>query len=876
MNVLNRVTWNNLKKNKTRTIVTIIGVILSAAMITAVTTFVSTMQDYMLRSVIAQDGEWHVRFNGLSPQDLSVIEAEERVKTYSYLYGLGYAALADSQNPDKPYLYIQAGSAESFDMRAVHLVEGRLPQNENELVLPEHLRTNGGVTYAVGDTLTLEIGDRLDEEGTQLGQYHSVSYSDSKETLQLRETRAYTVVGICERPGYEPYSAPGYTALTLSGDTPPADATLDLVLTVRNPRQAVEVSRTLAGRLPEGVETKVSDLLDLMGYGDNNAFNRVLYSMAAILIALIMVGSISLIYNAFAISVSERSKLFGMLSSVGASSRQIRNSVFFEAGVISLIGLPLGILSGVAGIGVTLALLDGVITSTFLSGPNAVDFRMAVYPAALAAAAVVGFVTILISAWIPARRASRMSAIDAMRQTKDVQIKARAVRTPKLMRRLFGMESDLALKNFRRNRRRYRATVFSLFISVVLFISSSAFTQNMKAGTTTMYGDYNYDISYLATVKDPGDKKMQQLIAAVKGLENVKEYAFYQSMTGPFSVSPDLVNPTLFKGDFHLSFTQDGNVSLAYNAFAMNGEAFDRYARSLGLDPADYRDPANPKAILLDTSRLPDDTGTYHLRRILTGNPGTLSLEGHAADEDGNTLLDEDGNVVMIRTSIAIGAVAEEPPLGIEKYIPAANSCHLIMSEEAFTAFANFSDNNRSGVSFFFNTDDAEQLDIDLTDAIRSAGLTGSVYNLQSMMQMNRNLLLIVDVFSYGFIVLISLISVANVFNTISTNVSLRRREFAMLKSVGMTPGGFNRMINFECLFYGLKALLFGLPVSAGVCWLISKAVGQGVALGFQIPWNAFIIAVAAVFLVVFVTMMYAMSKVRRENIVDALKNENL
>ena len=144
------------------------------------------------------------------------------------------------------------------------------------------------------------------------------------------------------------------------------------------------------------------------------------------------------------------------------------------------------------------------------------------------------------------------------------------------------------------------------------------------------------------------------------------------------------------------------------------------------------------------------------------------------------------------------------------------------------------------------------------------------------MMQMNRNLLLIVDVFSYGFIVLISLISVANVFNTISTNVSLRRREFAMLKSVGMTPGGFNRMINFECLFYGLKALLFGLPVSAGVCWLISKAVGQGVALGFQIPWNAFIIAVAAVFLVVFVTMMYAMSKVRRENIVDALKNENL
>ena len=199
------------------------------------------------------------------------------------------------------------------------------------------------------------------------------------------------------------------------------------------------------------------------------------------------------------------------------------------------------------------------------------------------------------------------------------------------------------------------------------------------------------------------------------------------------------------------------------------------------------------------------------------------------------------------------------------------------MSEEAYAAaFSGFSDSSRSGISFFFNTDNAEKLDVNLTAAIKAAGLTGSVYNVQSMMQTNRNLLLIVDVFSYGFIILISLISVANVFNTISTNVSLRRREFAMLKSVGMTPGGFNRMINFECLFYGLKALLFGLPVSVFVCWLISEAVGQGVALGFQVPWSAFIIAIAAVFLVVFVTMMYAMSKVRRENIVDALKNENL
>ena len=876
MNVLNRVTWNTLKKNRTRTIVTIIGVILSAAMITAVTTFVSTMQDYMIRSVISQDGEWHLRFSGLQAAQLPLIRDNGETKAYAYQYPVGYAALAESQNRDKPYLYIQAGDAASFDMRAIRLTQGRLPQNENELVLPEHLSTNGGVNYALGDTLTLEIGDRVDEEGAVLGQFHSLGYTDGKETLRPKETRTYTVVGICQRPNYEPYSAPGYTALTLSAGEPPAGTLLDLVMTVKHPSQAIKTGEAIGAQLSGEAQCQSSDLLDYMGYGDNNALNSVLYSMAAILIALIMVGSISLIYNAFAISVSERSKLFGMLSSVGASSRQIRNSVFFEAGIISLLGIPLGILSGVAGIGVTLALLGEVINSTFLNGPAAVDFHLTVYPAAIIAAAAVAFVTILISAWLPARRASRMSAIDAMRQTKDVQIKARAMRTPRFLRKLFGMESDLALKNFRRNRRRYRATVFSLFISVVLFISSSAFTQNMKAGTSTMYGDYNYDMSYLAPVTDPAEERMQQLIAAVKGLENVEEYAFYQSLTGPSSVSPDIINPELLGDDFHPLFNEDGTLHLAYNAFAMNGEAFDRYARSLGLDPADYRDPANPKAILLDTTRIPDSTGTYHLRHLFSGDPGTLNLAGPAAGEDGKTLLDEEDKVVESWTAVTIGAVAEEPPLGLERYIPSSNSFHLVMSEEAYVAFSGFGHTCRSGISFFFNTDNAEKLDVNLTAAIKAAGLTGSVYNIQSMMQTNRNLLLIVDVFSYGFIILISLISVANVFNTISTNVSLRRREFAMLKSVGMTPGGFNRMINFECLFYGLKALLFGLPVSVFVCWLISEAVGQGVALGFQLPWSAFIIAIAAVFLVVFVTMMYAMSKVRRENIVDALKNENL
>ena len=142
--------------------------------------------------------------------------------------------------------------------------------------------------------------------------------------------------------------------------------------------------------------------------------------------------------------------------------------------------------------------------------------------------------------------------------------------------------------------------------------------------------------------------------------------------------------------------------------------------------------------------------------------------------------------------------------------------------------------------------------------------------------EVNESLLIIIQVFAYGFVILISLISVANVFNTISTNISLRRREFAMLKSVGMTQKGFNKMMNLECLLYGAKALAFGLPVSFGVTYLIYLAITQGYSTEFYLPLKAIAIAIISVFLVVFVTMMYAMRKIKKDNPIDALKNENL
>jgi len=164
-----------------------------------------------------------------------------------------------------------------------------------------------------------------------------------------------------------------------------------------------------------------------------------------------------------------------------------------------------------------------------------------------------------------------------------------------------------------------------------------------------------------------------------------------------------------------------------------------------------------------------------------------------------------------------------------------------------------------------------------LKDIVVENGLSKHyLYDYAEGAEESRTLIMIINVFAYGFIVLISLIAAANVFNTVSTNISLRRREFAMLKSVGMSHKEMNRMMNFECILYGSCSLLYGLPVSVLITWLIYKVISEGFTTEFYLPWGAIAIAVLSVFLVVFATMMYSMRKIQADNPIDALKNENL
>ena len=331
----------------------------------------------------------------------------------------------------------------------------------------------------------------------------------SGERLKNTEPRTYTVVGIYERPTFEDYSAPGYTALT-AADTKSADqAPIHCYFKLHKPAGVYDFMKEM-GYTQEYRYAYNTKVLLYSGTAPFDSFLTAFYSLAAIIIALIVFGSVSLIYNAFSISVSERTRQFGLLSSVGATRKQLLRMVLFEALAVSIVGIPLGILVGIGGIGITLLLIGDKFFSIVRV---AIPMRLCVSWQAVVIAAVIALVTVLISAWIPSKRATRVSAVEAIRQSMDIKVSGRPVRTSKLAYKLFGLPGVLAGKHYKRNRKKYRTTVVSLFMSIVLFVSAAAFTDYMMESAEGGLASDQFDLIYAAESDASADALLELLFS---------------------------------------------------------------------------------------------------------------------------------------------------------------------------------------------------------------------------------------------------------------------------------------------------------------------------------------------------------------------------
>ncbi len=868
MNVMGRFTLRSMRANRKWTVVTLIGIIISTAMLSAVSTFCASFMELMRNESIADNGNWHAMVSDVPMRDVPVFEDAGFVEEISLSRDVGYARLEDSKNENKPYLFIRQFGESSGQSFPTELTRGRMPQNDGELVLAQHLETNGGVKYEVGDTVTLEIGKRMSPDGYSLGQstsYQGEPSADSEgETLLPEQTRAYTVVGIIKRPNFEPTWAPGYTAISFldTGTVEPDDkVTVTLLAGKLNHGFFKDVEALAGGVGLDNTHIRFNtELLRYSGIFANDSAQNMIYGFAAVFIVIIIIASVSLIYNAFAISVSERVSQLGMLASVGATKRQKRRSVYLEGFLLGIVGIPIGILVGIAGIGVTLSVIRPMMESfTNLSYSGGLSLHVS--PLSVAAASVLAALTILVSVWIPARRASKIMPIDAIRQSKEIKLTRKAVKTSRLTRVLFGFEGEIALKNLKRSRKKYRATVLSLIISLVLFLTVSYYAEEMTRASGAVETGYNFDLAVSYTnVPHAEAMEANNKIAA---LEGVTEMAAREKTDGIF-----LTENAQLSALVRRLYAPDGEAySLGATLSCLDDVSFDRYASSLGADPQEYHDPDHPKMILVNYGQAYFD-GKRAAGELLSIKPGdVLRFSRNTGSESAG-----EKSVTM-----EAGLLTDQRPMGV--LVSPLDSISAVVSREVFDSLPDNlksldSNGNPSFQQLFLTCENAGALETKIQELTQSVSGRTYVFNVAAQARSERNLMLVLGIFIYGFIILISLICIANIFNTVATNVALRRREFAMLRSVGMTPKSFNRMIRFESVFYGLKALLYGLPISVAVSLLLYNIQSDVFEFGLSLPWASYGVAIVLIFVIVGATMLYSSAKIKKENIIDALKAE--
>ncbi len=931
MNIINRYTLQTLKKNKLRTLVTIIGITLSAAMFTGVTSIVFSLQDFMVRLEIGDEGAWEGRLNNLSEKEAKKFCKSEDVTGATVVDTVGYARMVDSLNESKPYLCINSIEKNFTEFSPLRLVEGRMAEKSDELVLSKHLEDNGGIAYHVGDTVTLEVGKRK-IDGQATGQ--ATPYMGDDERLEETQSKTYHIVGICERPPLEMHSASGYTAFTVgAGDA----YCSDVLFTSEHPKEIVKQMRHFLikklGRNKDSISGEVdyithSGLLQYRGQSPNGNFMQMFYTFGVILILIIMVASVTLIYNAFSISVSERTKQFGLLKSIGATRKQIRHSVYFEGLCLCGISIPIGVVGGLGGIGITLYFVDRLM-GKFMNKVDDVHLHLTVMPIAIVIAVVVAVVTVLISSMIPAAKAVRMTAIDALRESRDVRIRSKNVHTGKWVYYLFGFEGMLASKNFKRNRRKYRLTVFSLTISIILFIVTSCFNGYMSESVNIMQQASTTDIRLTAGKEAMMGVSAEDARKAMERVQDVDEAAYANSVNYAYLL---VDREDLDEEYYQFNRGQEGTYIAAHkksdkvlvNAALsfVDDTSYEKYLKENHFDVSRYMDGEHLCPIIWDEVQGLDSGNSIVKGRVLKKNRMPKKLycinqvkgyefiedyekmdgekltfsfmkseeenggKGKKDSEEGEERIFSGGEAVtkLVFDDVQKMEVASRKiPLGIGSVSPWFNGVTMVLPESAMKQMAGAARKIEfwDYTEFNFRAANYKKAYTNLSEYLKNNSgfkkeVVSQLYSERETAEANRALLLVLDIFVYGFISLIALIVMANIFNTISTNIQLRRKEFAMLKSVGMPKKGFDRMMNYECLLYGVKSLLYGLPLSFLLCYLMSKSMEVGWNAAFAIPWNNVAIVVVGVFVMVFGSMVYSMRRIKRDNPIEALRNDNL
>ncbi len=949
MNLMKTLTLKNLKLNRKRTIVTIVGIILATALLSALVTLVSSFQYSMIEYQKQKGGDFHVKFSNVKMSELSEFKNNRNIESTFETMGMGFAKLDGCKNEDKPYAYVMATDEAGFEKGCFNLIEGRMAKNEDEIVIPRHLKTKGRIDIKVGDEITLDIGKRYDSN-TESVIWENIAYEHEAETLTDTVTKRYKVVGIMERPGYgmEDYSAAGYTFVTYSdelaaidngtkSEVNEADTTLtvysrytqkalrnkdavtadiigvDEKLFEKSNNSSVEMSAEESDRFLKEMENAKYDIYInrfLISYEcvfPIDGTFKALFTVAAVVALIIILTSVYCIKNSFNISITEKIRQYGMLASVGATRRQIKSSVKTEAAMLGVVGIPVGTMSGI----LASFILVKVVNALSAGWLNfALSFHTSL--PALILAVILSIATIYFSATGSARRAAKVTPLEAIRNTKEIKIKSAKLKTPAIIGRIWGIGGVISYKNIKRNKKKYRTTVTSIVICSVTFIVISYFMSMAFSVVGMSYASVDYNIGInMSCKKDLDIEKLSELLS---GIEGAKDYL----VGAGYYFDVDKPEYTKEYGEYCGQLYDDReDVSQEFFITVLNDKSYDKYASDAGVKNADTGailvnkctfDVYNEKSSKYvkeemelykykagDTIRCgynvyddasSDDNAAEGDTESSTDDNNAVEGDTESGTEDNSGYVDEEtiNNGVRKTVDVTIAGVTDKVPTGYKGY---GNTTLLFMNQKGFESlWADGKSGNElkpghASYSAYVVAENADEyqdtFEKETEGNTEYSQISFYVSNLDKEMRDEKSLFTLLGVFAYGLIVVIALIGITNIINTLSTGMELRSREFATLRSIGMTDKQFAGMVRLESVFISVKALVIGVPLGILISYLLCVMMNRmDDAIIYEPPYKAIILCIVVVIMLIYAIMKLSMTKLRHNNIIETIKNENL
>ncbi|WP_368200699.1 ABC transporter permease [Agathobacter rectalis] len=950
MNLMKTLTLKNLKLNRKRTIVTIIGIILATALLSALVTLVSSFQYSMIEYQKQKDGDFHVKFSNVKMSELSEFKNNRNIESTFETMGMGFAKLDGCKNEDKPYAYVMATDEAGFERGCFNLIEGRMAKNEDEIVIPRHLKTNGRIDIKVGDEITLDVGKRYDSN-TESVISENCAYEHEAETLTDTETKRYKVVGIMERPGYgmEDYSAAGYTFVTYSDELAAIDngtksgaSEADTTLTVysrytqkalRNKdavtadiigvdeklfekanNSSVEMSAEESDRFLKEMENAKYDIY-MNGYlisyecvfPIDGSF-KALFTVAAVVALIIILTSVYCIKNSFNISITEKIRQYGMLASVGATRRQIKSSVKTEAAMLGVVGIPVGTMSGILA-SLILVKVVNVLSAGWLN--VALNFHTSL--PALILAVILSIATIYFSATGSARRAAKVTPLEAIRNTKEIKIKSSKLKTPAIIGRIWGIGGVISYKNIKRNNKKYRTTVTSIVICSVTFIVISYFMSMAFSIVGMSYASADYNIGINMSYKKDIHIDIEKLSKLVSGIEGVDDYL----VGAGYDFDVDKPEYTKEYGEYcRQVYDNSEDVSQMFLITVLDDKSYDKYASDAGIKNA----AAGAILVNKGTFDVYNENSSKYVKKEMelykykagdtiecgynvyddassdynaaegdtessTDDNNAVEGDTESGTEDNSGYVDEEtiNNGVRKTLDVTIAGVTDKVPIGYKSY---SYATLLFMNQKGFESLwadgkSNELKQRYVSYSAYVVAENADEYQDTFEKETEGnpeySQISFSVSNLDKQMRDEKSLFTLLGVFAYGLIVVIALIGITNIINTLSTGMELRSREFATLRSIGMTDKQFVGMVRLESVFISVKALVIGVPLGILISYLLCVIMNRmDGAIIYEPPYKAIILCIVVVIMLIYAIMKLSMTKLRHNNIIETIKNENL